>query len=97
MWLFGGLEFFDLVETKIFFLHISMSREVIKAIKTFSNVFEIFWCTMGSKHVCLHVTYHFQGFAFCGKFSGDYECTLANLWVWCQSCHSSFDGLLLIN
>ncbi len=65
-----------------------------KGNQTFSRVFEIFWCTMCSKHVCFHVRYRFQGFVFCGKPSGYYECNLVNLWIWCQSCISSFDGLL---
>lgn len=86
--------FFDLVEVKIFLLHISMSQEVIKVMKPFFRVFEIFWCTMGSKHVCLHARYRFQGFAFVENLVSTMKCNLASLWTWCQSYHSSFDGLL---
>jgi hypothetical protein len=42
VWFFGGLEFFDLVEAKIFLLHISMSQEVIKVIKPFLDFLKYF-------------------------------------------------------
>jgi hypothetical protein len=42
VWFFGGFEFFDLVEAKIFLLHISMSQEVIKVIKPFLDFLKYF-------------------------------------------------------
>jgi hypothetical protein len=68
--LFNGLEIFNLLKTEILFLHKNMRVEVIKIIKIFFGVFEVFWCTTCLKHDGYHVGSTFQGFVHCENLVG---------------------------
>jgi len=67
-----------------------MQLEVIKVIKPFFGIFEVFWCMTCSQHDGHHVGFTFQGFANCGKLGGTWEHNLVGIWLWCEGCHSLF-------
>jgi hypothetical protein len=87
------LEIFYLFEAKIHFLHKNMWLEMIKVIKPFFGVFEVFWCDTRSQHDGYHVGSILQGFVHSGKLGGMQAYNLIDISILCQGGCSSFDGM----